>query len=313
MRPKSHQTLAASALDNSEGWEGMEGMEGMEGVKCLGASELEVHRCLGGEWALGRDWVADEVPVALVFNGVTLAVMMATPLDLEDFALGFGLTEGLLARAQELYTVQPQKVAHGIELHLEVAAACEWRLKERRRTLAGRTGCGLCGSVSLDQVRQDLKPVKGESFDVQSVLKAQAQLQQWQRLQQLTGATHAAAWAHWSGELVSVREDVGRHNALDKLIGYLVHTKTDPASGFVCITSRASFEMVQKTLVFGASLLSAISAPTALAVELASAHHLALAGFVRDDKLVAYSEASRFTLSAPMESHPPEKSLSHAH
>ena len=292
MRPKSHQTLAASALDNSEGW------EGVEGVECLGASELEVHRCLGGEWALGRDWVADEVPVALVFNGVTL---------------GFGLTEGLLARAQELYTVQPQKVAHGIELHLEVAAACEWRLKERRRTLAGRTGCGLCGSVSLDQVRQDLKPVKGESFDVQSVLKAQAQLQQWQRLQQLTGATHAAAWAHWSGELVSVREDVGRHNALDKLIGYLVHTKTDPASGFVCITSRASFEMVQKTLVFGASLLSAISAPTALAVELASAHHLALAGFVRDDKLVAYSEASRFTLSAPMESHPPEKSLSHAH
>ena len=124
---------------------------------------------------------------------------MATPLDLEDFALGFGLTEGLLARAQELYTVQPQKVAHGIELHLEVAAACEWRLKERRRTLAGRTGCGLCGSVSLDQVRQDLKPVKGESFDVQSVLKAQAQLQQWHRGLCALPAERVLKWSkkHW--------------------------------------------------------------------------------------------------------------------
>ncbi len=304
MRIKSSQTLASSALDSSED---------LAGLEHSGVSEMEVRRYLSGEWALGRDWVADEVPVALVFNGVTQAVMMATPLDLEDFALGFGLTEGLLARAHELYAVEPQRVANGIELHLEVAAACEWRLKERRRALVGRTGCGLCGSVSLDQVRQDLKPVKGERFDVQSVLKAQAQLQQWQRLQQLTGATHAAAWAHWSGEIVSVREDVGRHNALDKLIGYLVNSHTDPASGFVCITSRASFEMVQKTLVFGASLLSAISAPTALAVEVARAHHLALAGYVRDDKLVVYSGASRFTVSAPVESPPPKKSLSHAH
>ncbi len=244
------------------------------------------------------DFVAQEVPVALVFNGISHAVMMASPSDLEDFALGFGLTEGLLASPQELFGVESRAVALGIELHLAVSAACEWRLKERRRTLAGRTGCGLCGTDSLSQVHRPLVPVKAVQVEAQAILKAASQLRDWQPLQQLTGATHAAAWADVSGGILRVREDVGRHNALDKLIGDLVRHHVDPSTGFLCITSRASFEMVQKALVFGAGVLAAVSAPTALAIEVAQANHLALAGYVRGHSLVAYSFPERFVKAA---------------
>lgn len=244
------------------------------------------------------DWVADEVPVALVFNGISHAVMLASPADLEDFALGFGLTEGLLTDAGELYGVELHTVANGIEVRMDVASACEWRLKERRRTLAGRTGCGLCGTDSLDQVRRTLPSAPATSVAPAALARAQRELRESQRTQALTGASHAAAWCGLDGAVRLVREDIGRHNALDKLIGAMVRTQTDPATGFICITSRASFEMVQKAAMAGVGALAAVSAPTALAIDTAQDCGLALAGFVRGDDGVAYTFPDRFGLPA---------------
>jgi FdhD protein len=255
-------------------------------------------------WRQGRtqpqtDWVAEEVPVALVFNGISHAVMMASPDDLEDFALGFGLTEGLLEEAGELYGVEVHAVAGGIEVRMEVTSACEWRLKERRRTLAGRTGCGLCGTDSLDQVRRALPRVPVTAVTPAVMSHAQHALRASQRTQALTGASHAAAWCGRDGAVHLVREDIGRHNALDKLVGAMVQARANPAEGFVCITSRASFEMVQKTAMAGAGVLAAVSAPTALAIDTAQGCGLALAGFVRGNDCVAYTFPERFGLSAP--------------
>ena len=263
----------------------------------LGVAQLAVSDVSAGQVNARQDYVAQEVPVALVFNGISHAVMMATPAYLEDFALGFSLTEGLLTNASELYGVEVRPMKDGIELHLEVSAACEWRLKERRRTLAGRTGCGLCGTDSLSQVHRELPAVHTFETTANAVLKATTELRQWQPVQQLTGATHAAAWADPSGNILRVKEDVGRHNALDKLIGDLVRSQVNPSSGFLCITSRASFEMVQKAVAFGAGMLAAVSAPTALAVEVASSHNLMLAGYVRGTQLVAYSFPERIGLA----------------
>lgn len=244
------------------------------------------------------DWLADEIPVALVFNGISHAVMLASPADLEDFALGFGLTEGLLASASELLGVEVREVPDGIELQLEVAAACAWRLKERRRTLAGLTGCGLCGAESLGQVRHELPRVAALDLTPQALARGQRELQRSQAMQKLTGATHAAAWCAVDGQVLLVREDVGRHIALDKLVGAMVRSAANPAEGFICVTSRASFEMVQKTAMAGVATLAAVSAPTALAVDVARSCGLALAGFVRGDGLVAYSFAERLGLGA---------------
>lgn len=249
-----------------------------------------------GQARVQADWLAEEVPVALVFNGLSHAVMMATPADLEDFALGFSLTEGLLLGTQELYGVEVQSVANGMELRLEVSAAAFHRLKERRRTLAGRTGCGLCGTDSLAQVRQPLPTAPPVRVTPAAIARAQRTLLSGQDVQQLTGATHAAAWCTLGGEAVLVREDIGRHNALDKLIGAMHRARLPAAEGFFCITSRASFEMVQKAVIAGAGVLAAVSAPTALAVEVAREANLALAGFVRGDDLVAYTYPDRFGL-----------------
>jgi FdhD protein len=243
-----------------------------------------------------NDYVAKEVPVAMVFNGVSHAVMMASPSDLEDFALGFSLTEGIIAAANEIYGVECNEVEGGIELHLEISAACERRLKEHKRVLAGRTGCGICGADSLKQVHRPLLPVMQVAVDAPLILKAEKSLSQWQTMQRLTGATHAAAWVDLLGNILHVREDVGRHNALDKLIGHLTRNHINPNDGFLMITSRASFEMVQKSVIFGAGMLVAVSAPTVLAVNLAKSNNLALAGYVRGDHLVAYAFPERFGL-----------------
>ncbi|MDC8785229.1 formate dehydrogenase accessory sulfurtransferase FdhD [Roseateles koreensis] len=251
-----------------------------------------------GEVQAQPDCLAEEVPIALVFNGITHAVMLASPADLQDFALGFGLSEGLLKEPAELYGVEVAPLADGIELQLEVAAACEWRLKERRRSLAGRTGCGLCGADSLAQVRQALASVPPTRLQPGALTKAQQGLRAHQIIQQLTGATHAAAWCSPEGEVLLVREDIGRHNALDKLIGAMSRQGISSREGFVCITSRASFEMVQKAAMAGVGVLAAVSAPTALAVQCALSCGLALAGFVRGDDLVAYSHPERLGLHA---------------
>ncbi|MDZ5461113.1 formate dehydrogenase accessory sulfurtransferase FdhD [Azohydromonas lata] len=250
----------------------------------------------GGQVHAQDDWLAEEVPVALVFNGISHAVMLASPADLEDFALGFAFTEGFLRHPGELYGVEALAVPDGLELRLEVSSACAWRLRERRRTLAGRTGCGLCGTDSLGQVRQPLPRLQPTAVDPSAVARAQRRLRAHQALQQLTGATHAAAWCSPQGQVLLAREDVGRHNALDKLTGALLRQGVDTAGGFIAITSRASFEMVQKCARAGVSALAAVSAPTALAVETARGCGLLLMGFVRGDDLVAYTFDERLAL-----------------
>ena len=247
--------------------------------------------------------LAEEVPVALVFNGISHAVMMASPTDLEDFALGFALSEGLLQSPSQLYGVDIEVLAQGIEVRLEVAAQAEQHLKERRRSMAGRTGCGLCGAYSLSQVRLPLPQAPSVHLDTQAMFKAHGKLRSMQPEKLRTGATHAAAWASLAGDILLVREDVGRHNALDKLIGAMLTTNTNPTQGFVCITSRASFEMVQKTIQSGAGVLTAVSAPTALAVDMAQDHNLLLTGLVRDGSYVAYSQAHRINTSPTLEIH----------
>ncbi len=244
------------------------------------------------------DWLVEEVPIALVFNGISHAVMLATPTDLEDFALGFGLSEGLLLNPAELFGIDVVCVDEGIELQMEVAAACEMRLKSRRRTLAGRTGCGLCGAESLTQVHHALPTAPTISVTPSAIAKAQRALRDRQEVQRWTGASHAAAWCGLDGDVRLSREDVGRHNALDKLIGAMRRAIVDSVDGFVCVTSRASFEMVQKTAMCGAGLLAAVSAPTSMAVATAQACNLALAGFVREDDLVAYAFPERVGLGA---------------
>ncbi len=245
------------------------------------------------------DLLADEVPIALVFNGIAQVVMLATPADLEDFALGFGLTEGLLEARDELLGVDVVETHEGIELELEVVAACEMRLKGRRRALAGRTGCGLCGAESLGQIRRALAPAPVVTGDIAALARCQQQMPAHQQLQQRSGATHAAAWCALDGTVRLVREDVGRHNALDKLVGAMTRAGLDPVDGFAWISSRASYEMVQKASVAGMGLLAATSAPTARAVALAGECGLALAGFVRADRLVAYTFAERFRVAGP--------------
>ena len=261
-----------------------------------GAQRLDVRVRRDGTVSDSQDWLADEVPVALIFNGISHAVMLATPSHLEDFALGFGLTEGLLARADELYGVEVQPDPAGVRVEMDVSSACFARLKDRRRSMAGRTGCGLCGTESLEQVEPPLQPLAPCTTPLSppAIAAALRAMPSHQALQQRTGATHAAAWCSLAGEVLLVREDVGRHNALDKLVGAMVEAALDPREGFCCITSRASVEMVRKAVAVGITALVAVSAPTSRAVDTARRAGLALAGFARRDDLVLYADADRF-------------------
>nr|WP_269632421.1 formate dehydrogenase accessory sulfurtransferase FdhD [Pelomonas sp. BJYL3] len=268
---------------------------------CEGARALPVRRVRGGHSAELLDWVADEVPVALEYNGVSHAVMLATPLDLEDFALGFSLSEGILQGPDELYGVEEQPGPQGITLKLEIASGAFARLKERRRTLAGRTGCGLCGTESLAHVARDLPALPatgGQVLRQEAIAHAMSQFCEQQTLQQATGAVHAAAWCSADGELRWLREDVGRHNALDKLIGALARMGVQASEGFIAVTSRASFEMVQKTAMAGVPLLAAVSAPTSFAVATATQAGMTLVGFARGQDLVVYCHPERLDLGA---------------
>ena len=269
---------------------------------CEGARSLPVRGTRGGRVFSGQDWVAEEVPVALEFNGISHAVMLATPLDLEDFALGFSLSEGILDDAHELYSVEEEQSALGITLHLQVASAAFARLKDRRRSMTGRTGCGLCGTESLGQVCRSLPPISAPGrFNHAAIERAMGQFRALQTLQQSTGAVHAAAWCTCDGEVLWLREDVGRHNALDKLIGALSHNDVDAGTGFIAVTSRASFEMVQKTAMAGVSMLAAVSAPTSLAVSTAQNAGITLVGFARQQDLVVYAHSERLALATPAE------------
>ena len=242
------------------------------------------------------DTVPEEVPVALSYNGISHAVMLASPADLEDFALGFSLSEGILAAASELYDLELEVGGQGVVVQMRIAEERFAALKGRRRALAGRTGCGLCGVESLDQVARALAPLPiGTPIAASALHGALAALQKNQPLRDSTGGVHAAGWADAAGDVHLVREDVGRHNALDKLIGALSGTRLDPRSGFALVTSRASFEMVQKAASVGIPLLAAVSAPTGYAIRLADQLGLTLAGFVRADRYTLYSHPERIT------------------
>ena len=247
-----------------------------------------------GVCAEGRDTVAIEAPVALEYNGISHAVMMASPHDLEDFALGFSVSEGLLANASELYESEIFDAAEGLRVAMRISAKRFVALKELRRNLTGRTGCGLCGTETLQQAVRHPPPVKGlVRFTGASLLAGMGAMHKQQHMQQHSGATHAAAWMDAGGNIVFVREDVGRHNALDKLIGAALRSGQDLATGAVLITSRASVEMVQKVATLGIGMLAAISAPTSLAIELAQETGITLLGFVRHKSYVVYAHPER--------------------
>lgn len=242
------------------------------------------------------DQLAEEVPVSLIYNGVSHAVMLATPQDLEDFALGFSITEGILQDKSELYSVDIKQQENGIELHLDISTQQFMQLKQKRRSMTGRTGCGLCGAESLQQVfhlpvLRDLNDDNKHPIKKSSIFKARLNIQAMQTLQQLTGATHACAWADEHGDVHYVREDVGRHNALDKLLGVLIANQV--YGGFIITTSRSSYEMVQKVAMTGFDLLAAISAPTGLAVRIAEAYGITLLGFLKESQCVAYSHRNK--------------------
>ena len=268
-------------------------------------TEVTVTRWRHGELSHAQDRVAEEVPIALVYNSISHAVMLATPLDLADFALGFSLSEGILRDKSDLYDIEIVKQPQGIELRLEVATECFVQLKERRRNLVGRTGCGLCGAESLEHALRlpsinnmnhaALPSNNHGSVKLLFATHIQAafnDIQTKQTLQQATGATHACAWVNLQGQVELIREDVGRHNAMDKLIGALAQMPQQ-RDGFVLTSSRASVEMVQKVAVAGISVLVAISAPTGLAIRVAEAFGVTLIGFLRDNQFVIYTNKHR--------------------
>ncbi|GJE15545.1 formate dehydrogenase accessory sulfurtransferase FdhD [Methylobacterium marchantiae] len=243
--------------------------------------------------------LAVEMPVNLVYGSVPYAVMMTTPSDLVDFAYGFSLTEGIVESADEIRSVRVEDGDGGLRLVVDLAPG---RLREhlaRKRAISGRTGCGVCGIDDLASLpTADPRRHTGGGVEIASIQRALLALGEAQVLNHATRAVHAAAWADRDGTLLAVREDVGRHNGLDKLIGALMRAGTDSSDGFVVITSRCSFEMVEKTATFGAAVLVAISAPTSLAIDRARLHDMTLCAIARSDTLTVFSGRQRLLLAA---------------
>jgi FdhD protein len=266
----------------------------------VGAVRRPVERHRGEVTSRISDAVAEELPVALIYNDRPHAVMMATPADLEDFALGFSLSEGIIAEPGELESVRIEPALAGIEIHIRVPDARGDVLEQRVRQLTGRTGCGLCGAQTLEAAVRHPAPVKEPAkFTDAALHRAITQLQGRQTINIATGATHAAAWVRKDGCVDALREDVGRHNALDKLIGAMMRNGTDVREGFMLVTSRGSYEMVMKAATVGIGILVAISAPTALAIALANEANVTLIGFARPDGYSVYANGHRLIEEKP--------------
>ncbi len=242
------------------------------------------------------DKLATETAVAFVYNGISHAVMMASPMNLADFALGFSLSEGVLCAATELYSLSVDEMKAGIQLDMHISAERFAALKHRRRSLAGVSGCGLCGAESLQDVQKpvtalarakpELSPV---SLD--SVQCALTEFESMQTMRASTGAIHAAAWCNTDGRVACVREDIGRHNAVDKVIGALSTETWNPDHGFLLLSSRISFEIVQKAAVMGMTNIIAASAPSTLAVDLANQYGISLSGRLSKRRITLYTDA----------------------
>ncbi|MBM4193662.1 MAG: formate dehydrogenase accessory sulfurtransferase FdhD [Gemmatimonadetes bacterium] len=259
--------------------------------------------------------VAEEVPVAFVYGGKPHVVMMCTPADLEDLALGFTLTEEIAASPADIRRMEVVRHARGIEVQMELAPEAQARVADRSRALAGRTGCGLCGIDAIEHAIRTPRRVAdtGAAISARAIARAGAALEAQQPLNNATRAVHAAAWANADGELVFVREDVGRHNALDKVIGAMLRgaglpghasaaSPASPASpahsaaaGFFLVTSRASYELVQKVAVAGAPMLAAVSRPTGMAIRFAEEAGITLVGLLRGESANVYSHPARIS------------------
>jgi len=240
--------------------------------------------------------VAEEVPVARVYNGRPYVVVMGTPADLEDLAVGFSVTEGVVASASDLRGVQIVRASHGIEVQMEVSAIDAERLADRARGLVSRTGCGLCGVETIgDALRVPAVVASTLTVAPDAIWKAASELSRRQTINNETSTVHGAGWATPDGDLHLVREDVGRHNALDKVLGALARAGRRAGEGFVIVTSRASYEMVQKAAMCGVELLAAISRPTGLAIRFADAANVTLAALVRGESGNVYCHSHRIS------------------
>ena len=242
----------------------------------------------------GTRTIPEETALALTYNGGTYAVMMGTPKDLADFAIGFSLSEGIIQSPGDIDTLDIVDLDDGIELRMWLAQSKANRLGERRRHIAGPTGCGLCG---IDSIAEAIRPaaivMQGRSFSPREIMTAMQSLPALQQINIETRAVHAAAFWTPSRGIAALREDVGRHNALDKLAGAVAREKLVASDGMVLLTSRVSVEMVQKAAAMGAPLMAAVSAPTALAVRIADAAGITLAAIVRNDGFEIFTHPDR--------------------
>lgn len=258
-----------------------------------GIVELSVHRPPHITHAT-PDFLAEEVPVALVYNGISHVVMMASPKDLELFAIGFSLSEGIIAHPQDIYGMDVVQACNGLEVQIELSSRRFMGLKERRRALAGRTGCGVCGVEQLNDIGKPVAPLPfTQTFNLANLDHALAHLNDVQPIGQLSGCTHAGAWVLPSGEIAGGHEDVGRHVALDKLMGRRARESDLWQQGAALVSSRASYEMVQKSAMCGVEILFAVSAATTLAVEVAERCNLTLVGFCKPGRATVYTHPQR--------------------
>jgi FdhD protein len=240
--------------------------------------------------------VAEEVPIALVYNGRPHVVLMGTPSDLEDLAVGFSLTESIIASPSDIERIEVVKASHGIELQIHISAADAERLEARTRSLVARTSCGLCGIETIKDVLRVPETVP-HALDISrdALYRAGHELSKRQTLNNQTSTVHAAAWSNALGEILMVREDVGRHNALDKVLGAMSREGVASTGGFIVVTSRASYEMVQKVAIRGVELIAAISRPTGLAVRFAQDAGVTLVGLLRGTSANVYTAPQRIT------------------
>lgn len=258
------------------------------------SSTMRIARRAAGTAAAAR-MVPEETPIALSYAGTTHAVMMASPADFEDFALGFSLTEGIIASPEEIETIEVQDVEAGIDIQIRLKDKANTRFEARRRRLAGPVGCGLCGIESIEEAMRSVDAVgtAGLTMTADEIAGAVKALSKQQPLHAETGAVHAAGFFVPGKGIVAAREDVGRHNALDKLAGALAKAGLDGETGAVVVTSRVSVEMVQKTAAIGAPFIIAVSAPTALAIRTAEAAGMTLVALVRGDEFDIFTRPER--------------------
>jgi len=262
-------------------------------------SEVTVRRWRDGVSHDVIDHVAEEAPVALTYHGVPHVVMLATPADLADLAVGFTLSEQVVADPAEIRSVEAARREDGeLEVRIGIAAARFSELLRRQRNLTGRTGCGLCGVQTIEEaIRTPAAVPDSYTVDVDELHAALRELTGRQQINARTGSVHAAAWAVPGKGIQVVREDVGRHNALDKVIGAIARAGIDMGTGYLLVTSRASYEMVQKAATVGVAMLAAVSAPTGLAIRLAQSAGLTLVGFARERQHVVYAHSQRLLQS----------------